>query len=150
MIFDKIFPSRRSNVDKIKNADFLIREQRINLNDYTKEEIEFMDIVADYFRGKKGKRKKVNFKIELLTRDKLKERSLFTGRDKKRLLDWLVSIGATGENDGQIYNVRVCIPGLVRYIKKVTGEDYLNEKDKKNIKKKKTKKNLETARCAIV
>jgi len=150
MIFGKILSFKKTDLEKINNTEFLIREQRINLDNYTKEEIEFMDIIADYFRGKKGKMKKVNFKIELLTRDKLKERSLFIGRDKKRLFNWLVSIGATGDDDNQIYNVRICIPGLVRYIKKVTGEDYLNEKDKKNIKKKKTKKSLETARCAIV
>lgn len=136
MIFGRFF---RKGGTYIKNKDFLRKELRINLNKYTDEELRWMDMVAECFRGKDGKINKIPFDVTKLTRGKLLERQSWKGKDRKRLYLWLVSIGAKGYTTEQIYNVRTCIPEVVRYIYARTGEDYRNEKEKKDIKKTNTK-----------
>lgn len=148
MIFKRFF---RKGAVYIKNKDFLKKELRINLNKYTEEELKWMDIIAEFYRGKDGTINKIPFDITKLTRDKLLERQAWKGRDKNRLYQWLVSIGAKGYTTEQIYNVRTGIPDLVRYIHARTGEDYRNETEKKDIKKVNTKEHKRNTKyCKLV
>lgn len=148
ILFGRFF---RKGAVYIKNKEFLKKELRINLNRYTDEELKWMDMIAEYFRGKDGAIKHIPFDITKLTKGKLLERQSWIGKDKHRLMVWLLSIKATGRTMDQIYNVRTIIPGLVRYIYTRTGEDYRNEKEKKCIKKINTKNHKINAKyCKLV
>lgn len=148
MIFGKFF---RKGHTYIKNKDFLRKELRINLGKYTDEELEWMDIVTEAFRGKNGRINKIPFDVTKLTREKLIERQLWKEDNKPRLISWLKSIGAKGSTEEQIYNVRTRIPKVVRYIYVRTGEDYRNETERMDIRKTNTKKRLKDSKyCKLV
>lgn len=148
MIFGRFF---RKGHTYIKNKDFLRKELRINLNKYTDEELKWMDMVAESFRGKNGKINKIPFDITKLTKEKLLERKSWEEDDKPRLINWLKSIGAKGTTEEQIYNVRTRIPMVIRYIYARTGEDYRNEREKMDIRKTNTKARKRNSKyCKLV
>lgn len=139
------FFKTKSEMPIIRNEEFLRKEQFINLDKYTKEEIEFMDLLSDFFVGAKGKHTYCPFYLEKLTKEKLLERAAWKESDKDRYIGWLASIvkKEKSHNTTQIYNTRSYIPDIVRFIYARTGEDFRNADEKKDIKKKNTKKNRE-------
>lgn len=133
---------RKKRVIEVKNEEFLRKEQYINLEKYTDEEIKWMDHLSDFYIGKKGKRTVAYVDVSKLTREKLEERRSWKDKNKDRYRGWLDSIKSPNyPSYMDPYDIRMQVRDLVMYIYNTLGEDYRNELEKKGIKKKNTSKN---------